>query len=334
MYFPYFRGKQFELLALREFSSRDSAVPAGSFQPIVEPVRENLNTLQKTLLELSKNGQRCHVVLNPRLGQLSGQALKLSDLAPEDITEEDQDLVKRFIVPAVLVTADHRAEQWLPIASRIEGDDITLIHDGTARLDEEVQVLSRFDKITHVFVGTGLDVYALRCKQLRQEKNDDFVRVLDGFRSADRNSEYPEDDFFSENHLTYVYQDYQGFGDFLTIGDSYSETGGPARAVAIHLTYIDKKDLNRMRCRHFVSDTNDSPDDPGNKFLEADKKLVTAVKQPRTSVELTPAVGEFKRLFHQQHFPGLGYVKKLSMLHHLYTMEHFLGDNPCKENSK
>ena len=28
-----------------------------------------------------------------------------------------------------------------------------------------------------------------------------------------------------------------GFGDFLIVGDDYSDTGGPAYAVAIHLTF-------------------------------------------------------------------------------------------------
>ena len=37
-----------------------------------------------------------------------------------------------------------------------------------------------------------------------------------------------------------------GFGDFLIVGEDYSEAGGPACAVAIHLTFIDPDQNNSM----------------------------------------------------------------------------------------
>ncbi|WP_368752668.1 sce7725 family protein [Klebsiella pneumoniae] len=46
MYYPYFRGKQFELIAIRE--TAETMARAG-FIPIIEPVKETLNGLEKTL---------------------------------------------------------------------------------------------------------------------------------------------------------------------------------------------------------------------------------------------------------------------------------------------
>ncbi|MDI5550101.1 sce7725 family protein, partial [Salmonella enterica subsp. enterica serovar Weltevreden] len=46
MYYPYFRGKQFELLAIRDTAN---VMAEAGFTPIIEPVREALNGLERTL---------------------------------------------------------------------------------------------------------------------------------------------------------------------------------------------------------------------------------------------------------------------------------------------
>ena len=106
-----------------------------------------------------------------------------------------------------------------------------------------------------------------------------------------------------------------GFGDYLIVGDDYSETGGPAYAVAVHLTYLENDD--DMFIYHFKSDQTDSPTDPGGKFLEALEKLVKAINNPKSLIFKSRACSEYLELFEKQHYPGLGYVKKLSMQHHI-----------------
>lgn len=39
MYYPYFRGKQYELIAIRE---RAGLIAENDFVPIIEPVKDNL----------------------------------------------------------------------------------------------------------------------------------------------------------------------------------------------------------------------------------------------------------------------------------------------------
>jgi hypothetical protein len=46
MYHPYFRGKQYELITVREMAP---LMAAAGFRPIIEPVRETLSGLQKAL---------------------------------------------------------------------------------------------------------------------------------------------------------------------------------------------------------------------------------------------------------------------------------------------
>ncbi len=71
MYYPYFRGKQFELIAIRE--SADLIASSG-FVPIIEPVRESLSGLEKALGALADAGAQAVVVINPRHG-VSGHGI-------------------------------------------------------------------------------------------------------------------------------------------------------------------------------------------------------------------------------------------------------------------
>jgi hypothetical protein len=75
---------------------------------------------------------------------------------------------------------------------------------------------------------------------------------------------------------------------------------------------------------HFVSERRHTATDPAGKFGEALADLVTEVTNPNTQVEKTAAVEEFLDLHARGHFPGLGYVKKLSMKHHIETLARYL----------
>lgn len=115
-----------------------------------------------------------------------------------------------------------------------------------------------------------------------------------------------------------------GFGDFLIVGDVYSESGGPAYAVAIHLTFIDPDKDDVMYIYHFVSDTRDTPTDPAGKFAQALAKLIEKLDSGTSHILETEAIKEFRTLHEKGHFPGLGYVKKLSMKHHIETLAAYL----------
>ena len=147
--------------------------------------------------------------------------------------------------------------------------------------------------------------------------------IRDRFENR-RNSDYPTSEFFSELHETYKFEEMDGFGDFLIVGNQYSESGGPAYAVAIHLTYIDQSRDLEMHIQHFISDRRDTPVDPAGKCSEALSKLIATVNENSCGILTTSAVEEFKNLHQENHFRGLGYVKNLSMLHHIETLSRYL----------
>ena len=143
-------------------------------------------------------------------------------------------------------------------------------------------------------------------------------------KKRQRNRDHPHNEFFSDLHITYEEEGMNGFGDFLTVGDDYSESGGPAYAIAIHLTYISPNNDHAMYIYHFLSDRQDTPTDPAGKFAEALANMIAELDTAGCPVLETAAVREFRQLHRDNHYPGLGYVKKLSMQHHIETLAAYL----------
>ena len=84
-------------------------------------------------------------------------------------------------------------------------------------------------------------------------------------------------------------------------------------AVAIHLSYAEAQ-TNRIKVKHFVSDSNDDTSDIAGKFAEALDKLIAWCDQ--TGYD-SIAISEFRRFHENGHFPGLGTLKKLSLMNHI-----------------
>jgi hypothetical protein len=192
---------------------------------------------------------------------------------------------------------------------------ITLIHGGFSNaktLSEQIEKGAA--KVRNVFIES-------KCGLLyrRHFKSPNRILIRGGFERR-ANREHPEIEQFSDLHATFTELGMDGFGDFLIVGDEYSDSGGPAYAVAIHLTCIDHDNDDVMLMHHFKSIRYDTPTDPAGKFAEALQKLVNEVDRPGTKILRTKAVEEFYALHLSGHFPGLGYVKKLSMNHHIETL--------------
>ncbi|GAA4918875.1 sce7725 family protein [Nesterenkonia rhizosphaerae] len=308
MYHPFFRGKQYELLAIRESAE---VISEAGFVPIIEPVRETFTGLKRALDELDTYGAQAAVIVNPHHGdhKYDGQGLV------SYIDELHQ--IGRRIVPAILLTSSMATEEALNRIAYYRDRPLMLVHAG---FQDGAGLAAGLDRteLTHVFLDTRNSLYR------RHFRGGTRVLVLDGFQRK-KNSDYArtEVELFSELHITHVDQSADGYGDFLTIGDYYAEGGGPAYAVAIHLTFIDPHKDEAMYVHHFVSDSNDTPVDPAGKFQEALSKLVAVANNDDSHFAQTSALAEFRELHSRGHYPGLGYVKKLSIKHHLETLAEF-----------
>lgn len=149
------------------------------------------------------------------------------------------------------------------------------------------------------------------------------VLLADKFNKQNRNNDYirVDDEPFSEDHLFYSEDGYVGFSDYSVVGKDYSETGFAPYAVAIHIVYFDED--KSLRIKHFVSDSNDDISDQAGKFQEALTKLIVWNKEKRLN---TVAMREFEGLYEREAYPGLGTVKKLTIMHHLELIGQYLDE--------
>jgi hypothetical protein len=310
MYHPYFRGKQFELLTIRETAK---LMAARGFVPIIEPVKEGLNGLDRALKAICEAEGNAIVIVNPYHGDLAGDGGGITKMLGNSYLD------KGGITAGILLTNGMTVEDAMACYTKHADHGPAFIHAGFTQGKALAAALSE-QKPTQIFI-------AGRTNKTYWKHFPDGKRVLvrDGFKRQ-RNADYDDSEEFSDLHLTFEDDGWSGFGDFLIVGDDYSESGGPAYAVAIHLTYIDPDAEDQMFIHHFVSDSNATPTDPAGKFAEALDKLVAKLDAGDSHLFEGHAIKELRDLHEKGHFPGLGSVKKLSMKHHIETLADYFGE--------
>jgi hypothetical protein len=305
MYLPFLRGKQFELIALRELSER-LIVDKKEISPIIEPVKKNSATLRLTLHDLKENNINFCIIINPEVGELITHPKDICLLLKECLEGYSNYQIGFYI------NSQKSLALSLKLAENInfKYNGFSLIH--TSQIDD-LDTLKEFDKYNKTLYNI-IDLTKTSRRYYRNFKENTRISIEDKFNILLRNSDYAnnDDELFSEEHLFYESEGYVGFSDYLTVGESFSETGFLPYAVAIHLTYADKH--KKIRIHHFVSDSNEDTTDVAGKFGEALKKLIKWVDQNKIDSE---AINEFRELYQNGHFPGLGYIKKLSIKHHI-----------------
>jgi hypothetical protein len=308
MYHPYFRGKQYELITVRETAPM---LAAAKFVPIIEPVKESLGGLQRALQAVCDAEGEAIVIVNPYHGDHAEDGESISDLLQRTYLDREE------IAAGILLKEDMTLREALALCEGHEDHDMALVHAGFADARGLVDALGeRVREMRHVFFPECGLLYRRHFRGGRR------ILLKDGFKRR-RNRDYPPVEPFSDLHVTFDEEGMDGFGDFLIVGDEYAETGGPAYAVAIHLTFIDPTKDDEMFIYHFVSERQDTPTDPAGKFAEALDAMMQRLARPNHHIFESSAVTEFRDLHRRGHFPGLGYVKKLSMKHHIETLNDY-----------
>ncbi len=305
MYFPYLRGKQFELIALRELGALMSS-KSEKISPIIEPVKDS-STLRSTLKELVQKNINFNFIINPRVGSFINSFEILIK-----ILEENLNGYTNFQLTLIV---DKTTQQGIADLIKFT-NQITINHKRYTLIhNSEIGGNSIEQLNASLAVKYNLIYFSKTSRRYYREFNQDTrVSLDDYFRKLDRNADYlqvPVSDF-SEEYKFYTDDNFVGFSDFLTIGDIYSESGFLPRAVAIHLSYIDQ---DKIKIRHFTSDSNQDSSDIGGKFAEALQKLVNWCNE--TNITETEGIRIFKELHNRGHFPGLGSIKKISTINHI-----------------
>ena len=308
MYFPYLRGRQFELIAIRDLAVEGSLK---NTVPIIEPVKESYNSLNIANTVFLEHGISPYLIVNPIEGEASGDknhflkyirglgesSFRCAFLYSDNATYIHNCLEEHDLNDCMLVCLDNFTQE------------------------DELSNLSENKRISHIVL---LEPHRYRTLDRSIKKlNKIFIRLDDLFEKQQKNADFLKISAhkFSEEHLYYKADHYQGFGDFTVLPKDYIEGGGAPRAVVINLTYINKEVDDQIWIRHFTSDSNDSIANVQGKFAEATKKAVdfcSALPLSNSGTE------ELQMYYKEARYPGLGTVKKITIKNHLLVIEDYL----------
>lgn len=306
MYFPYLRARQFELITLRELVVENKLQ---RITPVLEPVKASFNNLNLAHRVFKENNFNAYLILNPLCGEIVG----------------DKDFFLNYLSElenSKFLPAFHYTDNSDYILSNIEQYNLTdclIVCLDKFSNEEALKQLCKNQNISKVMLlephkyrnldrylkNTGKDYIRLDDVFEKQQKNADFLNI-----SAHR---------FTEEHLYYEQEGYQGFSDFTPLPSEFVEGGSTPRAVVIHLTYLNQE--NQVWIRHFTSDDTDSIANVQGKFAQAARKAIQFCnKLPLTN----SATDELRAYLEEGKYPGLGTVKKISIKNHLLVVNDFL----------
>ena len=316
MYYPYLRGKQFELLALREFSSEFKN--NHTIVPIIEPVKKQVNGLNAAALSMIENGMKFAVILNPSDGDYRHTGIDNDILMSLTALTGDRD----NWIPAYIYK--HNGRTLLDHAKQNNLSNLMIIFPSGADVNNEVlmEFLSK-DEVAFVVSGNLSNNRSARGRLLRLGKA--LISLEDRFNERPRNADYANevDEIFSEDFAYYKNDGLAGFADYTPMAKDFIEGGMLPYAIAIHLTY--QKSDDQIFVHHFVSDNNFDQSNIRGKFHEAAVKIAPFFNN--NGLYHTSAVDELiRRAESDDGYPGLGYIKKLSVKNHLELITHILSE--------
>lgn len=315
LYYPYLKGRQFELLAIKELLERNLISPL--VVPVIEPVKAS-STLCNTL-QVYADCQRPIIPIWHSASEDFYHDFRVTQ--QDDSTKKISDRIYAFIQDPSLMKGIEITKNSKSIITRYE-------NGGFAR-NQWVVLCRGYDMLSYyqeLFASVQPQYVIIPDDSpFRRSMRKVVNRILidDKFQKQSRNSDYMEndDEFFSEDHLYFSSDGYKGFSDYSIVGDYETGSGFAPKAVAIHIIYIDKNDQT-LRVHHFVSDSNEDIRNTAKKFYEAVQKLFywVAAEMP----EMTYGLNAFLEHYKNGTYPGLGVVKKLSIMHHLELMSQHL----------
>lgn len=306
MYYPILRGRQNELLAIKELLTE--GLLSKRIIPIIEPVKLS-PTLVNTLKSFTDINRDLILIRNPKVGSFNVDARNSKN---EQYLEKLKTILnEKKLLHGVIVDKDTPEKVQIKRQKGVSDAEIVTLCTNPDAIKFYEKTFNGNSTVRTVVP------YASAFRRIRNNR----ILLEDKFNKKSRNQDYIEDpdEFFSNDHIYHSEDGYVGFSDYSIIGEEYSESGFAPYAVAIHIVYFDES--KELRVHHFVSEDNEDISDPAKKFYQAVKQLVEWNKTRQLD---TKAIKTFEKICEEQSYPGLGVVKKLSLMHHLELIGRYL----------
>jgi hypothetical protein len=305
-YFPFLRGKREELFALRVLAARIAA--ANSVIPIVEPVNANSTTMN-CLDAFVEVAMPFVWITNPKHGKYKGRVEELHEIycVNGPLVEYDN------YIPALYVYRDTNQREVDDFNEKYESLFRAVIYDAEPTATEVRDWCVTEGRIYHqVYMEGKVSAEFIENMPLARQ-----VIIRDNFRRQARNSDYPNREHFTSLNTVAGNRNNVNWGDFSIQGDHYADGGGAAMTVAIHHIHFSDNGSS-LDISHYLSDRQETTDDPAGKTIEAAEKLVADLDS--IAPNDTTACGEYRAMVESGHWRGLGYLKRLAIMNHLEIM--------------
>ncbi|MFB9769635.1 sce7725 family protein [Lactiplantibacillus modestisalitolerans] len=299
-YYPYLRGRMYDMLALEALVKADMLGP--HIVPIIEPVRDS-KELQRTVQALIAAQQPFSLIANPQVSLYGLHSAKRYPLPTLSNVP--------FFHPAAILANDFSAD-FLTTGPQ----QTSLLVAPNYPLLAAYQQTAALRQVAGILISNEARLHAIA--------GDRAIQLTDSLTTPEHVADYQQlpDEFFSGALWAQAPFGYQGFGDYSLMGQRYFDRGMPERAIALHVIYATAD--GTLRIHHFVSDSNASMRGQRQKFFEALTKLTAWAPTHLTGLNATPALQELLALQTPPRFPGLGVVKKLALMHHFQLMHRLL----------
>lgn len=306
-YFPFLRGRQEEMLALKALVN---AGRSKNVSPIIEPVNKKFDQIDRTLEEYKKTGTNIYMILNPIHGVYARKYLEVLKWYQRN------HLSSNTVKPAILIDQNTTDQEVNSIHAALGDVEILMAHFSDAPSSNIKSIVDKMEKSLFL-QGKVTPTYI-------QNVSSPFKILLSNTYTQMNNADYKVLDYFGDLHSAFKSSGYLGFGDFTTLENKYSTSGGQPYAVAIHMSFLAGNNNSEMWVNHFKSPKSATPGDAAGKFKVALDNMFIDVAANPSKFDSTLGFKSYEDCHARQHFPGLGSSKRFSIMHHIETLNNYL----------
>ena len=311
MYLPYLKGKQNEFLALRELASYFDEEQKNNVLPIIEPVKKSGRDALNAFQTMMEKDWPFALVLNPRVGEYE----RGDNDYYSRMREHLEDCRDRWI-PAYILAKKEAVREKI---EQYGFENVMVILPKLEDVDSWTDLLSE-PYVKYVVICDADSMPVLR--KVKKLGGKTIIRMDESFVAEQKNAAYSSNinHRFTDKHTYYGEFGYSGFGDYTTLPVAFISGGVSPTVVAIHLTYT--KNDEEIWIHHFLSDPQaKSNENVQGKFFEAASQIDSFFRLWPN--DRTFAIDNLVGFVKGNHYPGLGAIKKWSMIHHIVLMSKY-----------
>lgn len=297
-YYPFIRGRQYDLLALQ------ALLPAQPKHiiPLLEPVKDS-STLVKTIGLWLKQDLPIGWLLNPSVGDY---AL---------IGQKKHPLPKKYLTDPNFWLFAHFDPSFSALTVAPQGLVCQHYHYLKSHWSQLVRLKPRCILIPD----------EARFRALFQNTTYPLVHLSDPFRTETKLSAYAtacDENFTWQHYLGQLSKNQIGFSDYSLMGRPYTTYGNPQTQQVLHVIYPAEN--GALRIHHFLSFDDGKMGQQKAKTLDLLQQLRHFVAQRPDRQWYTPALKQLLYNYEIQKNPGFGTIKKLLLAHHFQLVDRLL----------